>query len=51
MVSDKMIHKAFRTQPLYKQTPLEKFLFFTIYQNYTLALIDFNPLMTSPEYT
>ena len=24
---------------LYKQNPLEKFLIFTIYQNYTLALI------------
>ena len=25
--------------PLYKLNPLEKFLLFTIYQNYTLALI------------
>ena len=37
MVSDKMIHGAFRTQ-LYKQNTLEKILIFTIYQNYTLAL-------------
>ena len=42
MVSDKTVHKAFRTHTtLYKQNPLEKFSIFTksIYQNYTLALI------------
>ena len=39
MVSDKMIHWAFRTHiPLYKQYPLEEFFIFTIYQNYTLTL-------------
>ena len=37
MVSDKKIHRAELIQ-LYKQNPLEKFLIFTIYQNYTLAL-------------
>ena len=26
----------------YKQYPLQKFLIFTIYQNYTLALSDYN---------
>ena len=42
MVSDKKIHRAFRTRTteLYKQNPLEKFFIFTIYQNYTLALRD-----------
>ena len=37
MVSDKMIHKAFRTHNDFKQIPLEIFFFFffTIYQNYT----------------
>ena len=35
MVSDEMIHRAFRT---HKQNPLEEILIFTIYQNYTLAL-------------
>ena len=29
---------------LYKQNPLEKILIFTIYQNYTLAVIDHAPL-------
>ena len=41
MVSDKTIHKAFsihNTVLYFKQNPLEKFLTFTIYQNYTLAL-------------
>ena len=38
MVSDKMLHKAFRTHTtLNKQNPLEKSFIF-IYQNYTLAL-------------
>ena len=35
MVSDKMIHKAFRTNKVYffyKQNPLEKCFVFTIYQ-------------------
>ena len=40
MVSDEMIHKAFRTHAtLDKRNPLEKFVIFSIYQNYTLALI------------
>ena len=34
MVSDKTIHKALEFINLYKQTPLEKFFIFTIYQNY-----------------
>ena len=38
MVSDKKIHRAFRARTIYTQNPLEKFLIFTIYQNYTLAL-------------
>ena len=39
MVSDKMIHKAFRIHKNCKQNPLEIFFFFfTIYQNYTWAL-------------
>ena len=39
MVSDKTIHKAFKTcTTLYIQNPLDKFFIFTIYQNYTLAL-------------
>ena len=39
MVSDKKIHRSFRTHTtLDKQNPLENFLIFTIYQNYTLAL-------------
>ena len=34
IVSDKMIHRAFRTHiQLYKQNPLEKIFIFTIYQN------------------
>ena len=38
MVSDKKIHRAFRThKTLYKQNPLEKIFIFTIYWNYTLA--------------
>ena len=42
MVSDKTIHKACRTHAtLYKQNPLEKFLIFTIHENYTLALSTF----------
>ena len=40
MVSDKTIYKAFRTHKLYKQNS-EKFFIFTIYQNYTLALMQF----------
>ena len=42
MVSDKTIHKAFRTHTnvqLCKQNPLEKICIFTIYQNYTMALM------------
>ena len=41
MVSDKKIHRAFRTRTcqIYKQNPLENFFIFTIYQNYTLVLI------------
>ena len=39
MVSDKKIHRAFRTHnSISKQNPFEKFFIFTIYQNYTLAL-------------
>ena len=38
MVSDKTIHKAFRTHTTLKQNPLEKTLILTMYQNYTLAL-------------
>ena len=39
MVSDQMIHSAFRNHTtLYIQNTLMKFLIFTIYQNYTLAL-------------
>ena len=43
MVSDNKIHRAFRTHTvqLYKQKRLEKCLIFTIYQNYTLALMPF----------
>ena len=37
MFSDKMIHRAFRTHT----THLKRILIFTIYQNYTLALIVF----------
>ena len=36
MVLDKT--KLLKFIKLYKQNPLEKFLIFTIYQNYTLAL-------------
>ena len=36
MVSNKKIHRALSNS--YEQYPLEKFLIFTIYQNYTLAL-------------
>ena len=40
MVSNKKIHRALRTHTnCYEQYPLEKFFIFTIYQNYTLALI------------
>ena len=39
MVSDKKIHRAFRTHITLLKKTLEKFLIFTIYQNYTLALI------------
>ena len=39
MVSDNKIQRAFRTHTIYKQNPLEKCFIFTIYQNYTLALI------------
>ena len=41
MVSDNNIHRAFRTHEYnsIKQKRLEKFFIFTIYQNYTLALI------------
>ena len=50
IVSDKTIHMAFWTRTTYKQNPInpinsinknpwEKFFIFTIYQNYTLALI------------
>ena len=39
MVSDKKIHRAFRTRTaLFKQNQLDKFFIFTIYQNNTLAL-------------
>ena len=38
MVSDKTIHKAFRT---HEQNPLEKFVIFIIYLNYTLKTIWF----------
>ena len=42
MVSDKKIHRSFRTRTTsYKQNPSEKFFIFTIYQNYTLALINY----------
>ena len=37
MVSDKAIHKAFRNK-LYKHNQLERFFFFTIYQNYTMYI-------------
>ena len=40
MISDKQIHRAFRTHiTLDKENPLEKIFNFTIYQNYTLALM------------
>ena len=39
MVSDKMIDKALELLQHYKHRPLEAFIIFTIYQNYTLALI------------
>ena len=40
MVSNKKIHRALRTHTtLIEQYPLEKFFIFTIYQNYTLALM------------
>ena len=38
MVSDNSIHNDCRTVQLYEQNPLEKFIIFTVYQNYTLAL-------------
>ena len=40
MVLDKQIYRDQFIEP-YKQNPLEKFLIFTIYQNYTLANILF----------
>ena len=42
MVSDKTIHMAFKVIKLNKQSPFENFNFFyfTIYQNYSSALID-----------
>ena len=56
VVSDKIIHKAIirtRTTQLYQQNPLDTILNFTIYQNYTLALI-FNvvniPLVLIPSH-
>ena len=39
MVLDKAIHKVSVFMKLYKQYPLKKKIIFTIYQNYTLALI------------
>ena len=39
MVSDQKDSQGFELIQLYKQDPLEKFFIFTIYQNYTLALI------------
>ena len=38
MVSDKIIHKAFRTHTTLWTKPIREFFIFTIYQNYTLAL-------------
>ena len=46
MVSHKMIHKVLEYIKLYKQNQLEIFFFFTIYQNYALAL----SLVISTEY-
>ena len=49
MVSDKMIHRAFRTHTtLFKQNQSEIFFssIFTIYQNYTLALRHFLSVCT-----
>ena len=46
MVSNKKIHRAFENSyNSYEQYPLEKFLIFTIYQNYTLALIWNRPII------
>ena len=40
MVSNKIIHAGLlELIQLYKQNPLEKILIFTIYQNFTLALM------------
>ena len=40
MVSNKKIHRALSTHDnSYEQYPLEKTFIFTIYQNYSLALI------------
>ena len=50
MVSDKTIHKAFRIHKLYKQNPLEIFFFFfTMYQNYTMALTHWRKMSTKRE--
>ena len=38
MVSDKMIHRAFRTRTTLSTKPIREIFIFTIYQNYTLAL-------------
>ena len=46
MVSNKKIHRALRNHKTYEQYPLEKFLIFTIYQNYTSALIKNSYLAT-----
>ena len=49
MASDKTIHKAFRIHEtlFMNKPPLENYFIFTIYQNYTLALIFFHTLMHS----
>ena len=48
MVSNKMILRALRTHTtLMNKYPLEKFLIFTIYQNYTLALMRSHTLVIS----
>ena len=41
MVSNKKIHRGFENSyNSYEQYPIEKFFIFTIYQNYTLALMN-----------
>ena len=47
MVSNKNIHRALRTHTTPYEYPLEKFFIFTIYQNYTLALMAFSYLVVN----